>query len=299
MTRFTGLSAFPLTPLDDDAVDERSFARSVGRLASSGVDSITALGSTGCAPYLSMDERARVARIAVDNAAGTPVVVGVSDLRTSQVLRHARAAEAAGAQGLLLAPMTYQPLTDGDVYELYRTVSEHSELPVIVYDNPATTRFSFSIDLYARITALPGVASIKIPGVPVDPADARDRVSRIRDVVPAHVTIGVSGDAFGAAGLIAGCDAWYSVIGGTLPDVVLPIVRAVQDGRAGDAEAESTRLDPLWRLFAELGGSLRVVAAIAEQLGLAPDRCLPHPIQGLDAEDRARVSSVVTDLGLI
>lgn len=47
---FTGLSAFPLTPLVgdeiDDAIDEAAFARSIERIAASGVDSITALGST-------------------------------------------------------------------------------------------------------------------------------------------------------------------------------------------------------------------------------------------------------------
>lgn len=44
---FTGLSAFPLTPLTDDAVDQRAFAGLVRRLAAARVDSITALGSTG------------------------------------------------------------------------------------------------------------------------------------------------------------------------------------------------------------------------------------------------------------
>ncbi|WP_308470687.1 MULTISPECIES: hypothetical protein [unclassified Rathayibacter] len=46
----TGLSAFPLTPLRDDSIDERSFAALVERLARAGVDSIGALGSTGSAP---------------------------------------------------------------------------------------------------------------------------------------------------------------------------------------------------------------------------------------------------------
>jgi 4-hydroxy-tetrahydrodipicolinate synthase len=62
--------------------------------------------------------------------------------------------------------------------------------------------------------------------------------------------------------------------------------------------AESQRLAPLWRLFAEFGGSLRVVAAIAERLGLAPEKCLPLPIQGLIDAQRARIAEVVDKLGL-
>ena len=295
---FIGLSAFPLTPLVDDAVDEPAFIGLIQRLASAGVDSITALGSTGSYAYLTPDERARVARLAVEHAGGTPVFVGVGALRTSQVLANIDNAEAAGAQGVLLAPMTYQPLTYDEVFDLFRTVTEHSELPVIVYDNPGTTHFTFTRDLYARIAELPGIASIKIPGVPTDPTKARDHVDAIRRVVPQHVTVGVSGDAFAAAGLNAGCHAWHSVIGGTLPAPALRITRAAQQGRMADAYAESERLAPLWALFAEFGGSLRVVAAIAEHLGLVPRCSLPLPIQGVTAAQRARVVEVINELGL-
>lgn len=295
---FAGLSAFPLTPLSDDAVDEAAFSGLIERLAEAQVDSITALGSTGSYAYLSSEERSRVARLAVEHAGGTPVFIGVGALRTSQVLANAEKAEQAGASGLLLAPMTYQPLTDDDVFELFRTVTVNSSLPVIVYDNPGTTHFTFSTELYGRIAELPGIASIKIPGVPDDPDQAQARIQEIRAAVPAHVTIGVSGDAKAAAGLAAGCDTWYSVIAGTLPAPALRITRAALEGRVSDALKESERLAPLWQLFAEFGGSIRVVAAIAEHLGLAPKASLPLPIQGLNEEQRARVTGTIHDLGL-
>ncbi|MCP2256173.1 4-hydroxy-tetrahydrodipicolinate synthase [Prauserella aidingensis] len=295
---FTGLSAFPLTPLHDDTVDARAFARLIERLAATGVDSITALGSTGSYAYLTTKERARVARLAVEHADDTPVHVGVGALRTSHVLTNAEAAQAAGAAGLLLAPMTYQPLTHDDVFELFRAVTAATDLPVIVYDNPGTTHFEFSNELYGRIAELPGIASIKIPGVPNDPEAARQHVAAIRAVIPEHVTIGVSGDASAATGLNAGCEAWYSVIGGTLPAPAMAITRAAQAGGAADAVAESQRLAPLWDLFAQFGGSLRVVAAIAEQLGLARRPSLPLPIQGLSHQQREQVAAVVNLLGL-
>lgn len=295
---FTGLSAFPLTPLTDDAVDQRAFAGLVRRLAAARVDSITALGSTGSYAYLTAEERARVARLAVENADGTPVLVGVGALRTSQVLANVESAGAAGAAGLLLAPMTYQPLTHDDVVELFRAVTAETDLPVIVYDNPGTTRFEFTNELYARIAELPGIASIKIPGVPAEPEAAREHVAAIRAVIPENVTIGVSGDASAATGLNAGCEAWYSVIGGALPGPALSITRAAQAGRAADADAESERLRPLWDLFAQFGGSLRVVAAIAEHMGLTQRSSLPLPIRGLAEADRAEVAAVVESLGL-
>lgn len=295
---FTGLSAFPLTPLRDGSVDEGAFARIVERLAAAGVDSITALGSTGSYAYLSDEDRALVARLAVDHAGDTPVFVGVGAVSTAQVLQHVRAAERAGAEGLLLAPITYQPLGDDEVFDLFRAVSEYTELPVILYDNPGTTHFTFTLELYARIAELPGLASIKIPPLPAEALAAKERVQAIRAVIPAGVTIGISGDASAANGLLAGCDVWYSVIGGTLPSTALEMTRAALNGRETEARAASQELAPIWELNAECGGSLRVVAAVAEHLGLAPSDCLPPPLHGLNAAQRARVAEVADRLGV-
>lgn len=56
---FTGLSAFPLTPLTREGVDEVAHAGLTARLVDASVDSITALGSTGSYVYLDRASRAR------------------------------------------------------------------------------------------------------------------------------------------------------------------------------------------------------------------------------------------------
>lgn len=291
-----GLSAFPLTPLAQDQLAEDAFIGLIQRLVTAQVESITVLGSTGSYPYLSLPERAHVAQLAVTHAQHVPVFVGVGALRTSDVLRNVQAAEQVGAKAILLAPVSYQPLTGDEVFELFRTVTDQTELPVIVYDNPGTTHFTFTLELYERIAALPGIASIKIPAVPQDLSQARERVTHIRAVLPDHVTIGVSGDASAATGLLAGCDGWYSVIGGTLPALAHRITRTALAHDAA-TQAESNRLAPLWDLFHQYG-SLRVVAAIAEHLQLAPPECLPLPLKGLTAEGRTQVAAVVQRLHL-
>ncbi|RUQ20447.1 dihydrodipicolinate synthase family protein [Kocuria sp. HSID16901] len=295
---FTGLSAFPLTPLHDDRMDESAFGNIIGMLDAASVDSITVLGSTGSYAYLHTEERARAVELAVENASSTPVFAGIGALRTSDVLTHAANAREAGARALLLAPVSYQPLTDEDVFHLYRAVSESTDLPIIVYDNPTTTHFSFSLDLYARVAALPHVASVKIPPLPSDSRAAAERVHQIRDVIPRDVVVGISGDASAAQGLVAGCSVWYSVIGGVLPQLALPIVEAARQGHDALARETSDRLRPLWDLYTEFGGSARVAAAIAEALGLAQPSCLPRPILGLDESGRRRVVAALREVGI-
>jgi 4-hydroxy-tetrahydrodipicolinate synthase len=293
---FSGLSAFPLTPLNEAGIDEATFVRLIERLAGARVDSIGALGSTGSYAYLTRQERLRVAQLAVQHAGEIPVMVGIGALRTRDVLALAEDAQNVGVRGVLLAPMSYQKLTEDEVFGLFEAVTSSLSVPLCVYDNPTTTHFEFSDELHGRIAQLPNVASIKIPGVPADPAAARSRVERLRALIPAHVTIGVSGDAFAATGLNAGCEAWYSVIGGLFPQLALAITRAAQAGNAKEAEQLSERLAPLWKLFLQYGG-LRVVAKAAELRGLAAS-CLPLPVQPLQPDATQRLSVILDDLEL-
>ncbi|WP_019661388.1 dihydrodipicolinate synthase family protein [Stenotrophomonas hibiscicola] len=295
---FNGLSAFPLTPLSEAGIDFRAFAHLIERLADSGVDSMGVLGSTGSYAYLEKPERKRVLREALAHAGGVPVIAGIGALRTRDVLELALDAEDAGAAGLLLAPVSYQSLKDHEVQVLFETVCAAVRTPICVYDNPGATHFSFSDALHGRIAALPNIASIKIPRLADDPAEATTRVASLRASVPARVTLSISGDATAVRGLLAGCDGWYSVTAGLFPGLALQITQAVGNGDAEGALALSTRLAPLWSLYDRFGG-IRVMACAAALLGLCGEDCLPLPLQGLRDSEREDVAAVLGGLGLL
>lgn len=294
---FSGLSAFPLTPMDESGLDETAYIRLIERLATAGVDSIGALGSTGSYAYLTHAERLRTAQLAVKHAGDVPVIVGIGALRTRDVQALAEQAQKAGASAVLLAPVSYQKQTADEVFGLYEAVTRDLSVPLCVYDNPYTTHFEFSDELHGRIAQLPNVGSIKIPAVPADLDAARARVDRLRALIPVNVTIGVSGDASAVAGLNAGCDAWYSVIGGLLPDLAVAITRAAQAGNWQEAARLSEKLRPIWTLFGN-HGSLRVVAAMAELLNLVSRPCLPLPLKALEGDDRQIVATLLKELEL-
>ncbi|ELB2756492.1 dihydrodipicolinate synthase family protein [Vibrio alginolyticus] len=295
---FVGLSAFPLTPMYDDSVDEKAFIGLIQRLVNAEVDSIGVLGSTGNYAYLTREERKRVAQIAVQHAENIPVMVGISALNLRDVLLNAENAQAAGASAVLLAPMSYQQLKENEVYKLYEGVTSNLSVPLCVYDNPGTTHFNFSDELHGRIAQLPNVRSIKIPGVPMEPQAALDRVNRLRALIPDHVSIGISGDACAATGLNAGCDVWYSVIGGLYPEVAQSFTTAAQKGDTQETLRLSNRLAPMWELFHRNGGSLRVVAAAAEIQNLVKPPCLPLPLRALEGNERKELALLLNSLDL-
>jgi 4-hydroxy-tetrahydrodipicolinate synthase len=291
MKLFTGLSAFPITPTDASGhVDTSMLARLLERISAAGADSIGLLGSTGGYAFLSRPERQRAVEAAVECAGGKiPVIVGVGALRTDEALALARDASKAGANGLLLAPMSYTPLTEEEVFQHMSAVAAAGELPLCIYNNPGTTRFTFTDDLIVRLAGVPNIVAVKMP-LPVQ-GDFKGELARLRARLPDGFAIGYSGDWGAADALLAGSDAWYSVIAGLLPSEALALTRAAQAGNVSEAARLDQTFQPLWNLFKEFG-SFRVMYAIAEVLDLcraAP----PRPILPLSPADLPRVKDAL------
>jgi 4-hydroxy-tetrahydrodipicolinate synthase len=296
MSLFHGLSAFPITPADEQGhVDTDTLAMLLQRLVGAEVDSIGLLGSTGTYAYLSRTERRRAVAAAVACVGGrVPIIVGIGALRTNDAEDLARDAQAAGADGLLLAPVSYTPLTEEEVFQHFVSVAAVTDLPVCIYNNPGTTHFAFSDELIVRLSDVPRVVAVKNPAP--SPADARAKVDALRRRLPADFAVGYSGDRNAPAAVLAGGVAWYSVLGGLLPGPCLAILRAAQANDIATVHRIDAMLQPFWDLFQEFGG-VRVVYAAANLLGLT-DAKPPRPILPLGAAAQERIKLALSTLNV-
>jgi 4-hydroxy-tetrahydrodipicolinate synthase len=291
-----GLCAFPITPEDAQGrVDVEALRKLVASLRAAEVDSIGLLGSTGTYAYLPRSERRRALDAAIEEAAGQlPVLVGVGALRTDEAVRLAQDAKAAGAAAGLLAPVSYTPLTDDEVFEHFATVARDSGLPLCIYDNPSTTHFRFSPGLIGRLSRLPEIIAVKTSAP--EPQAVAAHLAELRSVVPDGFSVGYSADWNSVEALIAGGDAWYSVVAGLFPRASMAMVQAARSGDHAQARRLNERLEPLWGLFKEFS-SLRVMYASAEILGICRAEP-PRPILPLAGPARQRVADVLTALDL-
>jgi 4-hydroxy-tetrahydrodipicolinate synthase len=143
-----------------------------------------------------------------------PILVGVGALRTDEAVRLAQDAKAAGAAAGLLAPVSYTPLTDDEVFEHFAAVARESGLPCASTTIPGTTHFRFGPALVGRLSRLPGSSPQRArPGAESVAAHLAD----LRGVVPDGFPLGFSVDWNSVEALIAGGDAWYSVAAGLSP----------------------------------------------------------------------------------
>ena len=277
MKCLSGLSAFTLTPFSSvGVVDVDHLQQLVARLAATEIDSIGVLGSTGSYMYLSRAQRARAIEAAVEACGGKPILAGIGDLRTDQVIEHTISADEAGASALLLAPVSYLPLTERDFTELVNTVSTVTSLPICLYNNPGTTHFTMTPELVASLATLQTVKAVKNPA-PADLLSASELAEK-RIALPEGFVLGFSGDAVIAHVLSAGADAWYSVIAGTLPGLALKIWGArAEPEKLGLLQ---TQCKPLWECF-NTWGSIRVAPEISRMVGLGSLE-LALPLQPLE-----------------
>ena len=234
------------------------------------------------AAYLNRVQRKRAIKIAHE-ALTKPVIAGVSALRTDRVLEHVQDAQKSGADAILLSAMSYTPLRDHEVVRLFERVNDAVDLPICIYNNPGTTKFTFSPALIGELSQLEHVAALK------DGANSHEELAARRgDIVPLvgeDFVVGMSGDSLAIEGLIEGSGTWYSVLAGTLPDACTALVTTIADGNYDEARRRDAALQPMWELMRRVGG-IRVVYALVELLGYGTAHP-PEPLLPLGYDDKA------------
>ena len=93
--------ATPLTATG--AIDRRGMGRLVEHVLAAGVHGVFVLGSTGEFPFLTARQRRQTVEAAVEAVAGrVPVIAGVAAIGTREAIEHCRAAQAAGADFVMV-----------------------------------------------------------------------------------------------------------------------------------------------------------------------------------------------------
>lgn len=280
---FTGLVAYPLTPLTHPALPDLDLlGKIVDRAVHHGVDGVAVLASSGSGTSFSAAERRAVILSAVEAAAGrVPVYVAVAASTTDGATRNARQAEQAGADGILLTPFSYIPLVDAEVVALTETVASASDLPLCFYNRPLQSGYDVTAEVLAHLAATTTLTAVK------DPAALPDRPGgRVAELRTAGIQVGLSGDV-ALLSPAEPADAWHSGIAALLPREYVAI-RAARVTETAGPEAEASRR---WLLdIARTLATLRPVSglhALAGLLGMptAPPRgpMLPVPAEGLQA----------------
>ena len=151
----------PMTP--EGAVDYDGAARLADYLVTDmRNDGLVVNGTTGEAPTTTDEEKERLLRVVLD-AVGSraKVVAGVGTNITAHTIELARAAERAGAGGLLVVTPYYSKPPQPALEAHFTAVADATGLPMLIYDIPARTGAAVATETLIRLAAHPRIVGVK------------------------------------------------------------------------------------------------------------------------------------------
>lgn len=156
------LSALPTPLTDDGKVDVQGLERLVAHVIDGGVHGLWVLGSSGEFPALSPEERKMVIDVIVSvTARRVPVVVGLGSNDARAVIRSAEEAHCSGADACFVVLPYYFVADPEEAVGLFSFFAHTSPLPLILYDNPFSTKTKLDAASYLQLADCPNIVALK------------------------------------------------------------------------------------------------------------------------------------------
>jgi dihydrodipicolinate synthase/N-acetylneuraminate lyase len=160
-----GILAMLVTPFTADyQLNEAALRAEVRWALDNGADGIVATPSIGEFLHLSESERLRAWELTLEETrkrAGVCAVAMTSGATTLETLRYAKHAAQMGFDAQQVIPPYYWRCGELEVERHYRMIAEAGDLPVVIYHNPALSKFTIAPKFAGRLAAIPNIVAIK------------------------------------------------------------------------------------------------------------------------------------------
>lgn len=289
--QFAGLSVAITTPFRDGEVDYERLKEQVEFQVSAGTNCLVPVGTTGESPTLSHDEHERVIEAVVQAAAGrVKVMAGTGSNSTAEALRLTAWAAKAGADAALVVAPYYNKPTQEGMYQHFKALAEAVDVPICVYNIPGRTGKNIEPETIIRLAELPGITMVK---------EATGQMDQASHILAATDLTLLSGDDSMTLPLLAiGGRGVISVVGNIIPQDVIALLRAFEDGQWDVARQMHLKLFPLCRDMLGLATNPIPIKAAMKLLGRDTGE-LRMPMTGLDESSQGRLHSTLAGYGLL
>ena len=187
---FTGSIVALVTPMDDKGqVDRASLKKLIDYHVASGTSAIVSVGTTGESATLNHDEHVDVVLQTLDLADGRiPVIAGAGANATTEAIALTERFNNTGVVGCLtVTPYYNKPMQEG-LFQHFKAIAEHTDLPQILYNVPSRTGCDMLPETIARLAEIKNIVAVK------EATGNLSRVSQIQELVNDDSFILLSGD---------------------------------------------------------------------------------------------------------
>lgn len=293
----SGVFIIAATPFTDHGeIDHDSLRRLVDFYAGHGVTGLTILGMMGEANKMTPEERRAVIDTVIDQAAGLPVIVGVSDAGMRNLTDLAAHAMDRGAAGVMVAPAA-GPAREDRIEGYFRAVAQAlgPDVPMVFQDFPLATGLPVSAALIRRLSSdLPQMVMLKHEDWPGLSKITALRADEKTPGTPRLSILVGNGGLYLPQELQRGADG--AMTGFAYPEALVQTVALHRAGQPDAAEDFFDRYLPILRHEQQPGFGLAVRKHVLMRRGAIASAATRAPGPKLDAIDIAEVERLMARL---
>jgi dihydrodipicolinate synthase/N-acetylneuraminate lyase len=247
MAAIEGIFVPNIVPYDNKGrIDEEELRRIIRWLGSKEVTGFYPNGSMGEFIRLSYEERKRVLRIVVEEAAGKPILAGAAEPNVDLVLEMCRYCADLGCRAVSITGPYYYRLTQESIEAYFRELAAKSPIDIIIYTIPAVAN-EISVPVLKRLALdCPRIVGTK------DTSRDMPRFQMVLHEIKSQrpdFSVLIGWEELLCASLFMGGDGGTLSSGGVVPEVIMKIYREARAGNWKEAKRVQFKLLDLFSLM--------------------------------------------------
>lgn len=236
---YTGSGVAIITPFIEGTreIDWNAFRNLLDFHLEHKTDALIVAGTTGEASTVTDEEQIQQIKFAVDHVAGRkPVIAGTGINDTMHSIRLSQAAEAAGADALLIVTPYYNKANDEGLMTHFKMIADSVNIPIILYNVPGRTNVTIRPEQVAELAKVDNIVALK------DAVGDLDYTKAVIDLVDEDFAIYSGNDDLNLDIVKLGGHGAISVTANVMPDEVHDVMALYTDGKVDEADALNAEL---------------------------------------------------------
>lgn len=288
--RLSRLHAALLTPYDADGnVSDRCLRRLVSYVKQQGIDGFYVGGSTGEGLLQSIDERLAIFSIVAEAGKGSALIGQVGAIGTREAQALAKGCVSFGYDAVSAIPPIYFPHKKDAIIGYYKDILEAAGgTPLIIYNIPAMSGVTFTLDDLARLLEIPNVIGIKQTNIDMYQMEQLRRAFPEALLLNGYDEVLLAGLVSGASG---GIGSTYNVMGRKYLDLAAHLKAGNIFAAAQVQSACNTVIDELVRT-----GVFPGLKYLLHRLGVLDTPVCRKPLTTLTTATSGRLDEITSEL---
>jgi len=289
---FKGSIPAVITPFIEDEVDYDSLFKVLNFLIENGSHGLVPCGTTGESPTLSHEEHKKIIEETIRIAdKRVPVIAGTGSNNTLEAVEYTAHAEKSGADAALIVTPYYNKPTQSGLYEHFKTISDKTNIPIIIYNIPGRSIVDMTIETMIELSKIEKIIGVK------DATNDLFRPLLTRKKMQNDFCYLSGEDGTALAYLVQGGHGCISVTANVAPKLCSELHSAWQDGNISKAQEINLKLSSLHNaLFVESSpGPVKYAASL---LGLC-NKKTRLPLSDIKDDTKILVKNCLEELQLL